>query len=523
MKNIFCLNIILILSFILSSFSQAKDEPEQSKKKRIRLPVVAGHFYPGQKTQLSQAVKQYLAEKGGKGVIGKVQGLISPHAGYTCSGTVAATGYRQIDPAVKTVIILAPSHYVGAAKASIAEVDFYRTPLGDIPLSPLAATLRSQVLFSTIPTMHQREHSLEVQLPFLQEMLKEFELVPIIIGQADPKPIAEALLPHLTKDTLVIASSDLSHYYPYQEAKRLDKSCLEAIINYNFSKMDGAEACGKIPILVLMQMAQKKGWKPQLIDYRNSGDTIGSLEEVVGYASIAFVSQEGDSQAGFGQAGSGQAEAEKSKGKDAEKKTTIGSDETKASSESMSLAEKKQLLELARTTLTEVLLQEKKDSSFRKDQILPSLRVKRGCFVTLHKKETLRGCIGTIQPKDELCDCIQENVLHAAFHDPRFSPLQKEEVDQVEIEISVLTLPQRIHFTDAEDLKQKIRPGQDGIILSQGWRKATYLPQVWEQLPQKEKFLESLCHKAGLPSDAWKDTKTEIEVYQAIVFSEPKK
>ena len=490
MKNICSLSLIVLILFLFSTSCQGKEEPNPNSKKKIRLPVVAGQFYPGEQTRLSGMIQQFFKEAKGPSLSTKIHGLVSPHAGYIYSGIVAAAGFKQIDPTIKTVFVLAPSHAVSAQKASIPEVDFYQTPLGDIPLSPIAATLRQQNLFSPIPLMHQREHSLEVQLPFLQEVLKDFTLIPIVIGQTNPKPIAEALLPYIGDDTLIVASSDLSHYYPYQKAKALDTICTEAMTTLNFDQMADCEACGKIPVLVLMEIARQKGWKGKLIDYQNSGDTAGSKDQVVGYTSIAFISE-----------------------------TTKAKIEGKGNTESVSEADKKILLHLARHTIVEVLSGGKKISPPQKD-LSSYLKEKRGCFVTLHKKGSLRGCIGTIIPKEQLCDCVQENALNAAFHDPRFSPLQKDELDQIDIEISILTVPREIHFTDAEDLKCQLRPGQDGVILSQGWHRATYLPQVWEQLPGKENFLESLCRKAGLPGKAWKDPKTKVEVYEAIVFSE---
>jgi len=493
MKNICLLSLIFLLLFVFSTSCQGKEELVPKKEKKIRSPVVAGQFYPGDKARLSGMIKQFFQEAKAAPISGRIHGIVSPHAGYIYSGIVAAAGFKQIDPKIKTVFVLAPSHAVSAKKASIPDVDFYQTPLGDIPLSPIAATLRKQNLFSPIPLMHQREHSLEVQLPFLQEVLKDFELIPIIVGQTNPKPIAEALLAYIGDDTLIVASSDLSHYYPYEKAKALDKICTEAMSSLNLDQMAECEACGKIPVMVLMEIARQKGWKGKLIDYRNSGDTAGSKDQVVGYTSIAFISDA--------------TEATKAK--------TEGNKNT----ESVTETDQKTLLHLARHTIAEVLSGGKKISPPEKD-LSPYLNKKRGCFVTLHKKGALRGCIGSILPKDRLCDCVQENALNAAFHDPRFSPLKKNEWDQIDIEISILTLPREINFTDAEDLKGQLRPELDGVILSQGWHRATYLPQVWEQLPDKENFLASLCRKAGLPGDAWKDPKTEIELYEAIVFSE---
>ncbi|MEW6380922.1 MAG: AmmeMemoRadiSam system protein B [bacterium] len=502
MKNIAYLFLIFLLVMFPGSFGWAKDEPGQKEKKRVRFPAVAGQFYPAEEIKLAGVVRQFLKEGKGSPVSGRIMGLIAPHAGYIYSGPVAATGYRQIDPATKTVFVLAPSHRSVAARASIMDVDAYRTPLGDIPLSPIAATLRQHELFSPLPEMDHKEHSLEVQLPFLQERLKNFELVPITIGQVDPSRIAKVLLPYIGEDTLIVASSDLSHYYPYNKARLLDESCIRAITAMDFDQTAESEACGKIPVLVLMEIARQKGWQGKLIDYRNSGDTAGPPDQVVGYASIAFVRG--------GEGGT-------AKGRETQSKNTLGTEHTGHHQEAVSGADRKALLDLARRVIRNTLSKEKSTSP---EDPSPYLQEKRGCFVTLHKKGQLRGCIGTISPEQRLCDCVKENAFNAAFRDPRFSPLSMSELDQIEIEISILTLPRQIKFSDAEDLKRQLRPGVDGVILSQGWHRATYLPQVWEQLPDKESFLQSLCQKAGLPDDAWKNPKTRVEIYQAIVFSE---
>jgi AmmeMemoRadiSam system protein A len=144
----------------------------------------------------------------------------------------------------------------------------------------------------------------------------------------------------------------------------------------------------------------------------------------------------------------------------------------------------------------------------------------RGCFVTLHKKGRLRGCIGSIEPVSKLWTCIEENAENAAFHDPRFPALKNEELSEIDIEISVLTVPKEIYFKDGEDLKRQLIPLSHGVILQKGARRATFLPQVWKQLPEKEGFLERLCLKAGLPSNAWQEPETQVKVYQAEVFGE---
>ena len=186
---------------------------------------------------------------------------------------------------------------------------------------------------------------------------------------------------------------------------------------------------------------------------------------------------------------------------------------------SLSEEERKNLLALARFVIESKL--DRNVSNKRPAVISESLKVKRGCFVTLHQKGTLRGCIGTIEPVTPLIDCVEENAFNAAFRDPRFPSLKKNELPGVEIEISVLTVPVVLDFKDAEDLKRKLKPGRHGVILSRGFRKSTFLPQVWEQLPGKETFLGHLCQKGGMDRRAWMNTETVVKIYEAEYFSEP--
>lgn len=180
--------------------------------------------------------------------------------------------------------------------------------------------------------------------------------------------------------------------------------------------------------------------------------------------------------------------------------------------------ERQILLKLSRSVITAEL---QRDVSYEKPEtIAGNLREKRGCFVTLHKKGALRGCIGTIEPITPLIDCVEENSLNAAFRDPRFPPLATEELPDVDIEISVLTVPERLDYIDGEDLKKKLKPGIHGVILSRGTQRATFLPQVWEQLPDKEVFLDHLCQKGGMSKKFWMDKETIVSVYEAEHFSE---
>jgi AmmeMemoRadiSam system protein A len=180
--------------------------------------------------------------------------------------------------------------------------------------------------------------------------------------------------------------------------------------------------------------------------------------------------------------------------------------------------DRKSLLELARTAIEAKI---KADFEIqRPEKITPGLKEKRGCFVTLHKDGILRGCIGTIEPVRSLALNVEENALNAAFHDPRFPAVERDELADIEIEISVLTVPEKLDFKDCDDLKKKLKPKIHGVILSQGWQSATFLPQVWEQLPDRKDFLEHLCQKGGMGKDCWKDSETTVKVYEAEYFSE---
>jgi AmmeMemoRadiSam system protein A len=184
----------------------------------------------------------------------------------------------------------------------------------------------------------------------------------------------------------------------------------------------------------------------------------------------------------------------------------------------LTASDKEFLVEFSRSVIQEALHKGKKIPA--PASISPAVHEKRGCFVSLHQHGNLRGCIGTIEPEQALLKGVEENALNAAFRDPRFSPLTAKELLSTDIEVSVLTVPERLKFKDAEDLKSQLKPGIHGVILSKGWQRATFLPQVWEQLPDKEMFLKHLCQKAGMGSNCWKDPDTVVEVYKAEYFSE---
>jgi len=496
----------------------------------VRSPAVQGTFYPADPKRLAQMVDDFLSRPPAHRVEGRIRALICPHAGYVYSGAVAGEGFSQIPKDVRRVVILAPSHHVGFPGGSVGAFTAYENILGKIPVDPEAAALRDKYLFfKFVPAAHKYEHSLEVMLPFLQRRLQHsFTLVPIVLGRVeDHAAMARALLP-LTQDdqTLFIASSDLSHYHPYEVAVEKDRACLDTILALDADGVLRRELCGREGVCVLLHLARLVQWKPVLIDYKNSGDTAGTKSRVVGYGCVAFVAAEDKGKtekdpdsprAAAGKSGDSAAPP-KSAG---DKKEDSASGRPVESAETLlTKEEQRALLKLARATIVAEL----------KNEDLPSLpespsgifKQKRGCFVTLHKHGQLRGCIGNIFPVYPLAEAVRRNALNAAFHDPRFPPVRLSEVPELEIEISVLTLPHELQFKDAEDLKRQLKPGVHGVVISQGiFRRATYLPQVWEQLPDKDTFLSYLCRKGGMDSDAWKNPrKVTVEVYEAFVFSE---
>jgi len=261
-------------------------------KDETREPAVAGAFYPDDEKELREMIAGFL-EKAKDVEVGRgLRGLVVPHAGYIYSGPVAAYGYKllmkqRLQPS--KVIIAGPSHYgmfAGVAESGFSE---WRTPLGIVRAEDISAKTRERSIFNTYPQVHASEHCIEVQLPFLQQVLNEdFVIHPLLTGEVKPTMLADAIEPLLDDETIFIASSDLSHYHPYENARKIDAVANEAVPNLDFRKAEYTEACGKTAILVLMHIAKSKGWKGKLLDYRNSGDTAGPKSSVVGYGCYAF-------------------------------------------------------------------------------------------------------------------------------------------------------------------------------------------------------------------------------------------
>jgi AmmeMemoRadiSam system protein B/AmmeMemoRadiSam system protein A len=473
---------------------------QDAHAQKIREPVRAGSFYPADPSELKRLIDQLTRKAQASNIQippdKNLRALLLPHAGYVYSGWTAAHASLVLNTGqFSKVIILGPDHFIGLNTAAISDVSAYRTPLGSIPLHTDTQKLRRFAhLFQPLPIAFDKEHSLEVVLPFLQSYLGEFQLVPIVVGAADPDRISNALDVLIEHDTLVVVSSDLSHFLSYSEAITRDGETIRRILNLEPGQFYQADnrACGVMPIRILLGLARRRHWQPVLLHYANSGDTAGDRSRVVGYAAIAF----------FGD---------------------LTMENKQSSNPDFNAAHGQVLVKLARHTIMERLGRSLPSSEVNLLKMAmqdKNFQSHCGTFVTLKIQGQLRGCIGNLTPAESIANGIKRNAINAAFHDPRFAPLSTDELEQTEIEVSILTEPHPLEYRDSDDLIDKLRVNIDGVIIRKGHASATFLPQVWEQLPKPEDFLTHLCMKAGLPSDAWKSSQLEILTYQVQYFAE---
>lgn len=458
---------------------------------KIRKSAVAGRFYPASPKELRGDVEKYLADAkplAAPTATPSVNILIAPHAGYVFSAAVAAGAYARVSHSAQTVILIGPSHYKRFDGVHVTDAKYYETPLGKVEVNrEITEKLSKHPLCLRATGAEDSEHCLEVQLPFLQVVLGagKFNIVPLLTGNVGAKAVADMLLPFVDDTTMVVASSDLSHYQPQGDARDIDDATISTVVSGNTEGF--MEACGDTAIRVAMEIAAKRGLVAELIDARTSYDTApeyGDPHRVVGYAAIVFV-----------------------KG-----------DAAKSGAEDFNEQEKEYMLKLARETIT---------SAVRGDDVQPPPKPKKelsrlmqnyGCFVTLNSHGQLRGCIGNIEPIKPLYKGIADNAINAAFHDPRFPKVKAAELGDIKIEVSVLTKPAPLGAKSADEILNKLIPFEHGVILKMGSRQSTFLPQVWEQLPDKTLFLEHLAMKAGAGRDDWK--RADVWVYRAVHFAE---
>jgi AmmeMemoRadiSam system protein B/AmmeMemoRadiSam system protein A len=434
--------------------------------------------------------------------------LIEPHAGYAYSGQTAALGVKAANAKYSRIIVMGPTHRVSMPDVlSVPRLTDYKTPIGEIPLdTEFISKLLQNKIFKDIPQAYQSEHSVLIQLPLLQYSFRDFKLVPIVAGQCSPETIqkAAAILKSLVDaDTLVVASSDFTHYGPNYgyipftqnvpaELKKLDMGAFDYISRNDsmgfqqYCEKTGATICGRVPIAIVLSMLPA-GTRPELLKYTTSGELAGDYTNSVSYLSVAFHGRW-------------------------QKQTPAAATTTNTA---MTNDDHKNLLALARGTIGFYLRNNQVPTpEDLKVPVSEAMKVKRAAFVTLKRNGALRGCIGEIFPSQALYKSLIVNAINAAVNDRRFIPVMLDELKSIKIEISALTVPQPIESYNL------IRLGTDGIILRKEGRVALFLPQVATE--QNWTLAETLTHlslKAGLPADGWKKDAT-FEVFQAEVFGE---
>ena len=491
MKSFKTILLILTTTMMMNSCNGQTTVPT------VRPATQAGRFYDSDARVLSHEVDSLLARHAKDGTFDSVAALIVPHAGYYFSGNVAASAYARLHPEkkYKRIFLLGPSHHEWLDGASVnSETDYYATPLGEVKVDREVARqlIEADSIFSYQPKAHDREHCLEVQLPFLQRQFKEVpSIVPIIISTNDfakLKQMAEVLKPWFTDENLFIISSDFSHYPSYADACEVDAKTGKALESGDVGQFIAAiesnarsgirnlatSACGEFPIITLMLMLDGHCQMKHLM-YQNSGDIDDyDHSRVVGYHSFAIVRGE---EKGF----------------------------------SLSDEDKRTLKKIAYESIKDSLDGRPIAQPTFNSQ-LSTLNSKCGAFVSLHKQGRLRGCIGHFGEDTPLHEIVAEMARAAAFEDPRFSPVSRGELDDLDIEISVLTPMRRIQSLDEFVLHKH------GIYIRKGFRSGTFLPQVADEVNwTKEEFVGHCSQdKAGLGWNGWRDA--ELFVYEAIVF-----
>ena len=505
------LGLSFTLPFIIFCFTaacQANKGPDSD----VREPAVAGKFYSDSAARLKLAIEKFLQDA----VPVKVKkpvAIIVPHAGYIYSGQICADGFKQVSNQKYDVIVILGTNHTSASfqKISLYPGDGFRTPLGTVPVDKNVISLlkKADPADCTLDkSLHESEHSVEVMVPFIQVIFPKAKIVPIVVASQDMQTLTrfgEALAKVLkNKQALIVASSDLSHYPDAADATIVDRETLASIAKLDSAAFRatvqvhrdknipnlGTSACGEAPIMAAMAAARSLGAiRGEVVSYANSGDlSIGDRSRVVGYGAVVLTAEIED------------------------KNISVSAQPTSAASSApLTPSDKKALLAFARETLSRLFLT---DTVPLARGFNANVQQPRGVFVTLKKKGELRGCIGRIIGDEPLGKLVGTMAIQAAFNDSRFHRLTVDELNDIEIEISVLTPMKQVG--GAAD----VVVGRDGVLLRKDDHSAVFLPQVaTEQRWNREELLDNLCRKAGLTAGSWK-SGAQLSTFQAVVFSE---
>lgn len=467
------------------------------QKESVREPAAAEAFYPADPEVLSSQIDYFLNQAEDVPLQDELRMLVLPHAGYDYSGQIAASGFKKIiGRDFKRVILIGPSHSDWFSGNALSNQDYWQTPLGRAKIDKdlVKKLIQENEDIFIRESAHQNEHCLEVMLPFLQKVLNDFKIVPVVVGQSSEesrRALARALTKYLTDDDLIVISSDLSHYPSYKTANEVDQKTLQAIltgeaemfeksVNESMARdLPGLDtcACGEEAIKIGLLLSRNLNLNQiKLLKYANSGDVSGDHSRVVGYATIVF---------------------------------------SKDNNKELSLKEKQTLLKIARQSI-ENGFKNKKNLNF--GELTEKLKQPQGAFVTLNKNGELRGCMGRIiEEKEPLYQVVAEMAKTAAFEDPRFHPVIEKEMKEIEIEISVLSPLRKV-----KDPFKEIEIGKHGVIVQKGFYSGVFLPRVaTENNWDLGTFMGELCeHKAGLAREEWKRPGIDIYIFSAEVFSE---
>ena len=436
---------------------------------KVRPPNVAGLFYPSDGEALRREVDARLGQICPEGPAPKA--LIAPHAGYRYSGPIAASAYARLKPRaheIRRVVLLGPTHYHPIHGVAVPGTESFQTPLGRVPVDMASIRRALECGFvRRFDPAFEREHSLEVHLPFLMRALPRFTVVPLLVGKASPLRI-DTLLETLWGglETVIVVSSDLSHYLDYESARRLDAKTSEAIVTLRHDAIGDEQACGRYAMNGLLHLAKRRGLEARVIDVRNSGDTAGPRDRVVGYGAYAFFEPAHDA---------------------------LGPEA------------RRHLLGIAARSIRHGI-EHGKACDVDLDRLPPVLRERRATFVTLESSRRLRGCIGSLEAARPLAEDVAHNAHAAAFADPRFPPVEEDELEGLGVRISVLSPPLPMQVMSEADLVAQLRPGIDGLTIQDGDKSATFLPSVWKDIPEPERFVRELARKAGWPVGHWSET-----------------
>lgn len=475
MKKLAILFVIMIVSTLCTVNVYGKDRgafvmddnlalgTEELTIKKIKQPSVAGTFYSGDKNVLEAQINEFKKESINTYKM-PTRAVIVPHAGLIYSGRLAYEGISQLDKNIKNIFIFAPAHRVAIEGLGTTSYDAWKTPLGEIEINKtIVKELLDKFGLKVTDEALAPEHAIEVELPFVQTEFKNVKIIPILMGKVEPEKVYEIISHYYTNpENGFIISSDLSHYLPDETAMRVDAFTAQHIENCISDDFTHELACGATGILGLMKFAGGNNYSLIRIDMTNSGAVTADKERVVGYGS--WFLYEGERN------------------------------------------------EFIKKNYSEFILNLCRDAIKNRNESFSNVPYPQvfsefgAVFVTLEKGGNLRGCIGSIIPQRALIRDIITNARNAAYSDPRFNPVDKSEIKDLSIAVSLLSIPKPMTFKDEEDLLSQIRQNVDGIIIRDGNYQAVYLPSVWEQIPDKQMFLNSLKVKAGMKPDHFSKT-----------------